>query len=73
MTQADKAEVTWGAGDRKKGWCVRIQVGAEVLRRHMDKSVRQDAEDAAIRSLAVAAARDDGYELDPVRVEIRRG
>jgi hypothetical protein len=70
MTQADKAEVTWGDRDRKKGWTVRIQVGAEVIRRHLGNT--RDAEEAAIRSLAVAAAKDDGYELDPALVEIHR-
>ena len=70
MTQADKAEVTWG--DRKKGWTVRIQVGAEVIQRHLGKASARDAEDGAIRSLAVAAAKDDGYALDPAQVEIHR-
>jgi hypothetical protein len=70
MTQADKAEVTWG--DRKKGWTVRIQVGAEVIQRHLGKTPAQDAEESAIRSSAVAAAKDDGYALDPALVEIRR-
>jgi hypothetical protein len=71
MTQADKAEVTWGDRDRKKGWTVRIQVGAEVIRRHLD-SAKKDAEEEAIRSLAVAAAQDDGYQLDPGKIEIHR-
>jgi hypothetical protein len=71
MTQADKAEVTWGDRDRK-GWTVRIQVGAEVIRRHVGKTPARDAEEAAIRSMAVAAAKDDGYALDPSRVEIHR-
>jgi len=70
MTQADKAEVTWGDRDRKKGWTVRIQVGAEVILRHLGNA--RDAEEAAIRALAMAAAKDDGYELDPARVEIHR-
>ncbi len=71
MTQADKAEVTWGDPQHKKGWTVRIQVGAEVIRRHVGGPPR-DAEETAIRSLAVAAAKDDGYDLDPARVEIHR-
>ncbi len=70
MTQADKAEVTWGDG--KKGWTVRIQVGAEVIQRHLGKTPARDAEEAAIRSSAVAAANDDGYALDPAQVEIHR-
>jgi hypothetical protein len=72
MTQADKAEVTWGDRDRKKGWTVRIQVGAEVISRRLGNTAARDTEEAAIRSLAVAAAKDDGYELDPARVEIHR-
>jgi hypothetical protein len=71
MTQADKAEVTWGDRDRK-GWSVRIQVGSEVIRRPLGNGSARDAEDAALRSLAVAAAQDDGYALDPERVEIHR-
>jgi hypothetical protein len=72
MTQADKAEMTWGDRDRKRGWTVRIQVGAEVIQRHLGNTPARDAEEAAIRSLAVAAAKDDGYALDPARVEIHR-
>ncbi len=70
MTQADKAEVTWGDREHKKGWTVRIQVGAEVIRRRLGNG--RDADETAIRSLAVAAAKDDGYDLDPARVEIHR-
>ena len=68
MTQADKAEVTWG----EKGWTVRIQVGAEVIQRHLGKTPARGAEEAAIRSLGVAAVKDDGYALDPAQVEIHR-
>jgi len=71
MTQADKAEARWGERDRK-GWTVRIQVGTEAITRHLGKTPGRDAEDGAIRALAVAAAKDDGYELDPARVEIQR-
>ena len=70
MTQADKAEVIWG--DRKKGWTVRIRVGAEVIQRHLGKTPARDAEETTIRSSAVAAAKDDGYALDPAQVEIHR-
>jgi hypothetical protein len=72
MTRADKAEVAWGDRDRKKGWTVRIQVGAEVIRRHPEQAPGRDAEESVIRSMAVAAAKDDGYELEPSQVVIRR-
>lgn len=72
MTRADKAEVAWGDGDKKKGWTVRIQVGAEVIRRHPEKAPARDADEAAVRSMAVTTAADEGYELDPASVSIRR-
>jgi hypothetical protein len=72
MTRADKAEVSWGDRDRRKGWTVRIQVGAEVIRRHPGGGLGRDAEETVIRSMAVAAAKDDGYELEPSQVEIHR-
>jgi hypothetical protein len=71
MTQADKAEVTWGDRDHK-GWTVRIQVGAEVITRHLGSTPARDAEEAQIRSLAIAAAKDDGYTLDPAQVAVHR-
>jgi len=70
MTKADKADVTWGDRDHKKGWTVRIQVGAEVIRRHLSSA--KDAAEDAIRSMAIAAAQDDGYQLEPAQVEIHR-
>lgn len=71
MTRADKAEVTWGEQD-KKGWTVRIHVGAEVIKRHPSKAPGREADEAAVRWLAVATAEDEGYQLDPEKVEIRR-
>jgi len=72
MERADKAEVTWGDGDHKKGWTIRVQVGAEVIRRRPEKAPGHDADEAAIRALAVTTAADEGYALDPASVAIRR-
>jgi hypothetical protein len=69
MLRADSAKVQWDAG--KKRWHVDIQVGAEVIKRPCPKSPPETAEDA-LRSLAVATARDEGYELDSASVAIVR-
>jgi len=69
MNKADKAEVSWD--EQKKNWLVRIQIGEEVIRRHC-KDAPQDATDDALRSLAVATATDEGYELISDTVTIKR-
>jgi hypothetical protein len=69
MVIAKAAEVFWDAG--KKAWIVRIQVGEEAVRR-APKGARRDMGDDALRSLAVDTARDEGYELAPGVVTIRR-
>jgi len=70
MLRADKAEVVWDA--QKKNWVVRIQVGAEVIRRGCKGNNRETEDDAALRSLAVATAKDEGYELPVEAVEVKR-
>ena len=69
MNKADKAEVSWD--EQKKNWLVRIQIGEEVIRRHC-KDAQQDATDEALRTLAVATAADEGYELIGDTVTIKR-
>ena len=70
MVKANHARVEWIGG--RKCWQVTIQVGAEVIRRSCGKTAH-DAADPALRDLAGATARDEGYELDPAAVEIVRG
>ena len=70
MLRADKAEVVWDA--QKKNWVVRIQVGAEVIRRGCKESKRESEDDAALRTLAVATARDEGYDVPVEAVEVKR-
>ncbi len=66
MLKANEAKIEWSA--EKKQWHVVIQVGAEVIKRWAGKT--QDTGDAALKSLAVQTAKDEGYELDPERVSV---
>jgi hypothetical protein len=66
--RTDRVEVSWDGG--KKKWIVRIQVGAEVIRRSCD--VPKDALEPTIRSAAQEAIRDEGYEADAMQVTIHR-
>ena len=64
MLRAAEARVAWN-GDKKR-WEVRIQVGAEVVKRPISKGESEDS----IRAQAVQIAHDEGYELDPARVVV---
>jgi hypothetical protein len=67
MIKANDAKVEWNAD--KKHWQVVITMGSEVIRRHCEKTPR-DAPEAALRELAVATAKDEGYELDPGSISV---
>jgi hypothetical protein len=69
MIRATKASVDWDS--QKKQWHVRVQIGEEVIKRHLDEKA-QDASEQALRSKAVAVAKDEGYEVDPSAVAIVR-
>ena len=69
MIRANEAKVEWNAA--KKVWQVVIQVGAEVIRRPCPKNPH-DAADADLRSVAVATAKDEGYEVDAGSVAVVR-
>lgn len=69
MIRATKATVGWDS--QKKQWLVRVQIGEEVIRRPLGKTA-QDANEEALRSQAVATAKDEGYEVDPSAVAIER-
>jgi hypothetical protein len=69
MIRANEAKVEWNA--EKKHWQVVIQVGAEVIRRTCPKNP-ENADDAELRSVALATARDEGYDLDPAQVSVVR-
>jgi hypothetical protein len=65
--RADSARMEWDHS--KKHWHIQIHVGGEVIKRSCPK-LAQDAPDDALRSEAVQTAKDEGYDLDPARVEI---
>lgn len=64
----DRVEVSWDAPKSK--WLIRIETGEEVLRRHCDAP--KNADDQTLRSAVQKTVTDEGYELDPTSVSIRR-
>ncbi len=62
--KADRVEVS--RDEQGKKWLIRIQVGEEVIRRHSTES--KDADQATMRSAALKAATDEGYEVDPANI-----
>ena len=69
MLRADSAKVAWQP--EKKRWLVSIAIGEEVIKRPIPKQ-GQDAGEDVLRSLALATAKDEGYEVDPARVAVVR-
>lgn len=69
MLKADNAAVRWEPA--KKHWVIRVQSGAEVINRPAPKTPH-DANDDLLRSLAVATANDEGFELDTSSVTVTR-
>jgi hypothetical protein len=67
MLRANHARVEWDQAHKR--WEVHIVVGAEVIKRPISKDDAEPGEDA-LRSLAISTARDEGYEIDPARVEV---
>ena len=65
---ADRVEVSWDPAKSK--WLVRIQSGDEVIRRHCDAP--KSADDQTLRAAAESTVRDEGYQLSPSGVTIRR-
>jgi hypothetical protein len=67
MDKATSAKVEYDSA--KKRWEVRIEIGAEVIKRPMPPAAI-DAGDDAIRNAAAAIAGDEGYQLDPAGIRI---
>lgn len=68
VMKADRVDVSWDAA--KKKWLVRVEVGAEVIRRYCNQP--KDADEQALRTLAVNTATDEGYESDAISISVRR-
>jgi len=64
----DRVDVLWDVAKSK--WLVRIETGEEVIRRHLDAP--KNADDQALRSVIQRTVEDEGYELDPTSISIRR-
>ena len=67
MLAADSAQVNWDI--EKKRWNVRVKVGEEVIRRPIP-AMPKSAGDEELRVAAIETARDEGYAVDPTKVEI---
>ncbi len=66
--RADRVEVTWDKS--KSDWLVRITSGEEVIRRHC--KIPKDSDDQRLRSMVQKALQDEGYEPDPIRIDLER-
>jgi hypothetical protein len=64
----DNVEVSWDVNVSK--WAVRIEIGEEVVRRHLD--LPKAADEQSLRAAAQKTVADEGYESDPARIAVRR-
>jgi hypothetical protein len=64
----DRVEVSWDT--EKSQWLIRIQNGEEVLRRHC--KTPKAADDQTLRAAAAKTVLDEGYEVSPDTLTIRR-
>ena len=66
--KADHVNVSWD--EKKRKWLIRVEVGAEVIRRYCDQ--QRDVDDGTLRALAIGTVTDEGYESDPNQIAIQR-
>jgi hypothetical protein len=66
--RADLVEMSWDQSKSK--WLVRIANGEEVIRRYCD--LAKDADEATLRNAAIKTVGDEGYEVDPALVTVKR-
>jgi hypothetical protein len=66
--RADQVELSWDAGKSK--WLVRIVNGEEVIRRYCN--LPKDANEQTLGAAAQKTVQDEGYEVDPALVSVRR-
>ena len=68
MVRAQNATVEWD--EQKKRWEVHIQVGAEVIKRPVPKSVQNTDDYEVLKAQALQIGKDEGYDLMPEQVDI---
>ncbi len=64
----DHVEVLWDTAKSK--WVIRIESGEEVIRRYCDAP--KNAGEQTLRSAAQKIVEDEGYEVDPSQINLRR-
>jgi hypothetical protein len=69
MLRADQASVSWNPD--KKRWEVRIQVGGEVMKRHLE-GIAAQADETVLKARAVEIVTDEGYAVDPANVSVEQ-
>jgi hypothetical protein len=70
MMRANHIEAVWDG--HKKEWHIRIQAGAEVVKRSPKHGPAGQASDDELRALALQIAADEGFEADPAAVKVVR-
>ena len=68
MMQAHKVEVSWDPA--KHEWLVRIEIGAQVIRRHCHLS--RDVDEQTLRNSAAQTVVDEGYQVDESHIAVIR-
>ena len=66
--KADRVEVSWDA--EKSRWVIRIEVGAEVIRRYCKEA--KNADDQTLQKAAEKTAVDEGYQVPAGSISVRR-
>jgi hypothetical protein len=62
--QADRVEISWDLD--KSNWLVRIEVGEEVVRRHL--ALPRETPEPTLRAAAQKIAEDEGYEASTISI-----
>jgi hypothetical protein len=66
--RADRVEVSWDGS--KSSWLVRIESGADVIRRQC--KLPKDADEQALKKAAQQTVMDEGYEPEVKEMSVRR-
>ena len=71
LAAAQSAELVWQEDKKHKGWTVHLHIGAEVIK-YPHPDAGHDKTDADLVAMAVEDAKNDGYELNPAQVKVKR-
>ena len=66
--KAHHVRISWDS--QKNKWVVRVEVGAEVIRRYCNHP--RNADEQTLRDAAKTTAIDEGYEIQPADIEVQR-